>query len=180
MVAEEEAPLGVVRDRRRPVEDLDHRQRLLPPQRHEHPRHHGEVEGHVALVPVAEVCNHVLRPLVRLGEEHAVGVVGVDLGRTRFRYSCVRGRFSQFVLLLEEVRHRVEAEAVEAEVEPEAQHLDHRVLHRRVLVVEVGLVAEEAVPVVLAADGVVRPVRDLGVDEDDPASLYGSSVSDQT
>ena len=70
-------------------------------------------------------------------------------------------------LLLEEVRHGVEPEAVEPEVEPEAEHLQHRVLHRRVLVVEVRLVAEEAVPVVLAADRVVRPVRDLGVDEDD-------------
>ena len=71
-------------------------------------------------------------------------------------------------LLLEEVRDGVEPEAVEAEVEPEAEHVQHRVLHRRVLVVQVGLVAEEAVPVVLAADRVERPVRDLGVDEDDP------------
>ena len=53
VVAQEEAPLRVARDRRRVVEDLDHRPRLLAPQRHEHARHDGEVEGHVALVPVA-------------------------------------------------------------------------------------------------------------------------------
>ena len=76
-------------------------------------------------------------------------------------------------LLLVEVGHRVEPEAVEPEIEPEAQHLDHLVLHCRVLVVQVRLVAEEAVPVVLAADGVVRPVRDLGVDEDDPGVAVG-------
>ena len=76
-------------------------------------------------------------------------------------------------LLLVEVRHRVEPEAVEPEIEPEAQHLEHLVLHRRVLVVQVRLVAEEAVPVVLAAHGVVRPVRDLGVDEDDPRVAVG-------
>jgi cell division inhibitor SepF len=51
----ERRPVRAVRDepsgqvtelapRRRPVEDLDHRPRLLPAERHEHPRHHREVE----------------------------------------------------------------------------------------------------------------------------------------
>ncbi len=68
---------------------------------------------------------------------------------------------------LEEVRHRVEPEPVDAEVEPEAQHLEHRLLHLRVVEVEVGLVVEEAVPEVLAAQRVERPVGGLAVDEDD-------------
>ena len=48
--------------------------------RHEHARHHREVERHVALVAVAEVLDDVGRPLVRLGQQHAVGVARVDLG----------------------------------------------------------------------------------------------------
>ena len=72
---------------------------------------------------------------------------------------------------LEEVGHGVEAEAVEAEVEPEAQRLEHRLLDLGVVVVEVRLVGEEAVPVVLAGLLVERPVRRLGVDEDDPRVL---------
>jgi hypothetical protein len=40
-----------------------------------------------------------------------------------------------------------------------------------VVVVEVGLVGEEAVPEVLAADGIPRPVGRLGVREDDPRLL---------
>ena len=71
-------------------------------------------------------------------------------------------------LRLVEIRNRVETEAVDAEVEPEAQHLDHRVLHLGVLEVEIRLMVEEAVPVVLPAHRVERPVRRLGVDEDDP------------
>ena len=47
--------------------------------RHEHARHQREVEGHVALVAVAEVGAHVLGPLVGLGEQHAVRVVRVDV-----------------------------------------------------------------------------------------------------
>ena len=71
-------------------------------------------------------------------------------------------------LALVEVRHGVEPEAVDPEVEPEAQHVQHRLLHLGVVVVQVGLVREEAVPVVLPGDRVPRPVRRLGVDEDDP------------
>ncbi len=71
-------------------------------------------------------------------------------------------------LPLVQVGHRVQPEAVDAEVEPEPQHLDHRLLHLGVLVVEVRLVREEPVPVVLAAHRVEGPVGRLGVDEDDP------------
>ena len=81
VVAQEEPPLAVLRDRGRPLEDLVERRRVLTPDRHEHARHHREVERHVALVAVGpKYCDDVLRPLVRLGEQHAVGVARVDLG----------------------------------------------------------------------------------------------------
>ena len=56
-------------------------------------------------------------------------------------------------LALVEVGHGVEAEAVEPEVEPEAEDVEHRLLHLGVVVVQVGLVGEEAVPVVGAGTG---------------------------
>ena len=73
-------------------------------------------------------------------------------------------------LPLVQVGHGVEPEAVDAEVQPEPQHLDHRVLDPGVLEVQVRLVGEEPVPVVLTADRVEGPVGLLGVDEDDPRS----------
>jgi hypothetical protein len=80
----------------------------------------------VALVAVAlaEVRDHVLRPLVRLGQQHPVGVVLVNLLAHALEV-LVRARqvLAVRALLLEEVRHRIQPEAVEAEVEPEAQHL---------------------------------------------------------
>ena len=155
VVAQEEPPLRVLRDARRPLEDLVDRRRVLTPHRHEHARHQREVERHVALgarFGVAEVGDDVLGPLIRLGEEHAVRVVRVDL-RAHALQIRVRGREVLAVrpVVLVEVRHGVEPEAVDAEVEPEAEDVEHRVLHVRVLVVEIRLVMEEAVPVVLAA-----------------------------
>ena len=145
------------------------RPRLLAAEGHEHARHHGEVEGHVALVAVAEVLDHVLRPLVGLGQQHAVGVARVDL-RADAPQVLVRLRevLAARALALEQVRDGVEPEAVDPEVEPEAEHVQHRLLHLGVVVVQVRLVREEAVPVVLPGHRVPRPVRRLGVDEDDP------------
>ena len=153
-------------------EDLVERRRLLAPDGHEHPRHDRELEGHVALVPLAEVLDDVLRPLVRLREQHAVGIAGVDLGAEPFQVLVrLRQVLAVRPLGLVEVRHGVESEAVDPEIEPEAQHVQHRLLHLGVRVVQVGLMGEEAVPVVGAGDRIPRPVRHLGVEEDDPRVL---------
>ena len=69
---------------------------------------------------------------------------------------------------LEQVRHRVQPEAVQPDVEPEPDHVEHGSGHLRAVVVEIRLVGEEAVPVVLLALGVPGPVGLLRVDEDDP------------
>lgn len=71
-------------------------------------------------------------------------------------------------LALEQVGHRVQPEAVDPQAQPEADDVDHGVLHGRVVVVEVRLVGEEPVPVELFAHRVEGPVGLLGVDEDDP------------
>jgi hypothetical protein len=71
-------------------------------------------------------------------------------------------------LALDEVRHGVQPQAVHAEVEPEAHDPQHRPHNLRVVVVQVGLVAEEPMPVVLLRFLVPGPVAGLGVGEDDP------------
>ena len=159
--------------------DLGDRVARLPAHRHEDARHHREVERHVALVApggrVAEVLDHVGGPLVGLGEQHPVGVEPVDLRADPLEVVVRLGQvLAVGALPLEEVGDGVQPETVDAEVQPEAQHLHHRVLHGRVVVVEVRLVGEEAVPVVLAADRVVGPVGRLGVDEDDPGVLVAA------
>ena len=140
--------------------------------RHEHPRHQREVEGHVALVAVAEIGAHVRRPLVRFGEKHAIRVIGVQLAaddpQDRVRLLEVLADRS---LALDQVRHRVEPQAVDAAIEPELHHPDDRVQNLGVVEVQVGLVMEEPVPVVGLGGVVPAPVRLLGVGEDDPDAL---------
>ena len=61
--------------------------------------------------------------------------------------------------VLEHLAQGVDAEAVDAAVEPEAQHVEHRLAHGRVAPVEVGLLAQVGVRVVLARAGVEGPGR---------------------
>ena len=97
----------------------------------------------MALVAVAEVLDDVVGPLVRLGKQHAVGVTRVDLGADALQELVRLGEvLAVRAVALVEVRHGVEPEAVEPEVEPEAQDVQHLLLHFRVVVVQVGLVAK--------------------------------------
>jgi hypothetical protein len=131
------------------------------------------MEGHVALVTAgawfAEVLDHVIGPLVRLGQQDPVRVEPVHLGPDPLE---VLMGFLQVLavcaLARVQVRDRVQPEAVNAEVEPESQYLQHRVLNQGILIVQVRLMVEEPVKVVLPADRIERPVGLLGVDEDDP------------
>ena len=112
----------------------------------------GKWKAHVALVAVAEVVDDVGRPLVGLGEEHLAREGGVDLLAQALEVLVgLRKVLAVGAVALEEVGHGVETEAVEPDVEPEAHDVEHHVLHLGVAVVEIGLMAEEAMPVVLLA-----------------------------
>ena len=68
---------------------------------------------------------------------------------------------------LDQVRDGVQAERVHAHVQPEAHHAEHFFEHRGIVVVQVRLVREEAMPVVGLGDRVPGPVGFFGVGEDD-------------
>ena len=130
------------------------------------------MERHVAFVAVAEVGADVGRPLVGLGEEHAVLVVLVEPAAHALEHVVrLREVLARRSLALDEIGDRVEAQAVHAEIQPEAHDLDDLLEDLRVVVVQVGLMMEEPVPVVLLGDRIPGPVRFLGVGEDDPRVL---------
>ena len=115
VVAQEDRPLRVGRNLRGLAQDIGDRKSILLRQRHVHARHQREMECHVALIAVAEVLLHVFRPLIGLGEQHAIGKCGVDLGanalqdRVRLGQILVAGAFA-----LDQVGHRIEPQPVDA------------------------------------------------------------------
>ena len=62
--------------------------------------------------------------------------------------SSVRLRkiFATGAFTLDQIRNRVHAQAIHAQVQPVAHHLEHLVHHPRVVIVQVRLVRKEAVP----------------------------------
>ena len=168
VVAQEHGPLAAVGRLRRLAQDVDDREAVFHAQAHEQARHQREVERHLALVAVAEVRGRVLGPLVRLGEEHAVGEAAVDRAADLLQ-EVVRllEVLAARALALEQVRHRVEAQPVDTHLEPVLDRAQHLAPDLGVVEVEVGLVRVETVPVVLGGDVVPRPVGPLEVAEDD-------------
>ncbi len=67
-----------------------------------------------------------------------------------------------------QIGNGVQAQAIDAEFEPKPHDLDDRFHHRRIVVVQIRLVGEKAVPVVLLRHRVPAPVGGLGVGENDP------------
>ena len=104
---------------------------------------------HVAFVAVAEIGTDVFRPLIGLGEEHFSGRICVKLGPdllddgVGFRKIFVVGAFA-----FAQIRDRVQAKAVDAEIKPSPHDLDHGEKHARIVKIEIRLMREETVPVV--------------------------------
>jgi len=122
----------------------------------------------VELVAVAEVGQRVARPLVSFGQQDCAGVVIIHEAPETL---AVLVRFGQVLAVgaftLKEIGHGVNAEAVHAQIQPVLDHVQHGLLHRRIVVVEIGLAAVEAVPVVLLAEGIEGPVGAFRIEEDD-------------
>ena len=68
---------------------------------------------------------------------------------------------------LDQIRNRIDAQRVHTHVEPEAHHAEDFFQNLGVVVVQVGLMREEAMPVVGLGDRIPGPVGFFGVGEDD-------------
>ena len=149
VVAQEEPPLAGLRDGRGLLQDVDDRVAILHVERHEEPRHHREVEGHVALVALAEVRHGVLGPLVRLGQQQPVAVLAVHVAAQILEEGVGLGEvLAVGAFALVEVGNRIEPQAVHAEAEPEVEEAEDGLAHVGRVEVQVRLVGVEAMPVV--------------------------------
>ena len=143
------------------------------------PRRRDQVHVRRHLHPGGVVAGEPLERQVELADHHAAAL-GDRLGHRAHRREVVvvgaADRQQRVVLrlaravvgvgrvvaplgILEDLAQRVDAEAVDAAVEPEAQHAEHRLAQLRVAPVQVGLLAQVGVVVELPALGIERPRR---------------------
>ncbi len=169
MIPKEQRPLAVRRNLRRLPQDVGEGMAILLANGHEDPGHQRKVERHVAFVAVAKVRTNVGRPLIRLAEQHGMRKALIDRAPDLFQdLVCLGQVLVARALPHAQVGHRIETQRIDARLEPEGHDLDDGVHDLRVVVIEIGLVREEAMPVVLARDRVIGPVRRFCVGKDDP------------
>src|SRR4029078_5403383 len=70
----------------------------------------------------------------------------------------------------------IASKSVDAEVEPEPGDAEHLVPDRRIVKVDNRLMLEKAGPVALLCNLIERPVRRLGIDEDDPGVAVSGRI----
>ena len=168
MVAQENRPLAVLRYFRRLPHDVGDRKAVFLRDRHIHARHQRKVKRHMALIAGAEILLGVLRPLVGLGQQHPPRRVVIER-RADFLQNVV-GLGEVLVVgavALDQIRHRVQPQPIDAEVEPEAHHVQHLLQHPRIVEIQIRLMREKPVPVERLGGLVPGPVGFLGVDKDD-------------
>jgi hypothetical protein len=98
----------------------------------------------VEFVAVAKIGTDIRRPLIGLSKKHGGNVQA-----------------------LAEFANDGGAETIDAEIQPEPHYVPDGLEDGGIVVVEVGLMTEESVPVIRLRDGIPSPVRDLGIDKND-------------
>ena len=81
--------------------------------------------------------------------------------------------FAVRTLSFDEIRDSVESEPVNTQIHPEADGVEHLLHNPGLFKVEIGLMMKEPVPIKLLTFAIRRPVRILGVAEDDASIGVG-------
>ncbi len=159
VVAQEKRPLAGLRDGRRLLDDINDGEAVFHTNRHKQTRHEGKVVGHMALISVAKVSGGVFRPLVGLGEQHPVLELAIDVTPYFLEESMgLRQVLAVGALPLVEVGDGIQAKPVHPQVKPEGYYLQNSLPYQGIIIIEVGLVRVEAVPVVGLGHRVPGPV----------------------
>ena len=168
MVAQKNRPLAGLWNVWGLPHDIGDRVAVFGGDRHVDARHQREMERHVAFIARAEILQHVLRPLVCLGQQHAVAVAHVEFTPQSAQHLMRLGEvLVDRSFALDQVWHCVEPHAVDPEVEPEPHHVDNCSEDARIVEIQVWLMRVEAVPVVRLSHWVPGPVGFFRIDEND-------------
>ena len=168
MVAQEHRPLAGLGYVRRLPHDIGDRVPVLGRDRHVDARHQREVERHVAFVTGTEVGQHIFRPLIGLGKQHAPGEILIHFAAQPAQHVVgLRQVLVDRAFALDQIRHRVEAQAIDTQIEPEVHDVGDSAKHPWAIEIEIRLVRIETMPVIGLRLRIPGPVRLLGVQKND-------------
>ena len=131
----------------------------------------GEVEGGMQL-SLSQIGHGLIHRLNRLGEQQhfrfasALAVLLYPLAQPSQKSMGFHQAFTACSFPLKQKRNRIEAKAIDPALQPKLHHLEHGLLHLGVVVVEVGLMVQEAVQIKLASLWIPLPVGALEVPEE--------------
>ena len=126
------------------------------------------MERHVTFIVIAEILDHIFRPAICLGQQHAVGVMDIDM-LAQFLQKCVGFRlvFAIGAFGFIEVGNRVHTQSVDAQPEPVVDNPQDFLPHGRFFVVEVWLMAIKPMPVISLGNRIPAPVGCFKILEND-------------
>jgi hypothetical protein len=95
----------------------------------------------VLAVHVAKIQLGIFRPLIGFGQQHAVRVIGIDLGPDLLEdLMSLRQVLVVGTVAFDQVGNGVQAQAIDAHVQPVAHHAEYGFHDLRVIEVQVRLV----------------------------------------
>ena len=169
MVAQEGGPLAIGGDGGQGFNAIDQGPVVFTPQRQEQAGHQREVESHVEFIAFTEVSHQIVWPLVGFRQQNSARVFPIDqAAHAPAKGMGFRQVFAVGAITLKQVGNGINPEAIDAQIQPETHHIEDRLLHRQMVVVEVGLVAKEAVPVVTLGLVIPGPIGVFRIAEDHP------------
>src|ERR1700693_5752267 len=111
------------------------------------------MECHVELIALTEIWTQVSRPLIGLSQKHFAGKLLIKPGAEIFKNGMGFGQvLAVRAFTLNQVGNRVRPEAIDTHIEPELHDVPHFFPDFWVVVIEVGLMAEESMPVISFRD----------------------------
>src|ERR1700730_12490501 len=130
------------------------------------------MKSHMAFIALAEILRGLFGPKIRLGEKHPVRIAGIDSGSDLFEDRMgLREVFATGAFTLDKKGNGVEAQTVDAHVEPIRHHIEHRFEDPGIVEIQVWLMRVEAMPIESFCLIVPGPVRLFRVEKNDRGVL---------
>src|SRR5258706_6690868 len=121
---------------------------------------------------VAEIWAKISRPLISLCQKHSPRELPIDFSPQLLQDVVgLRQVLTICALPFHQVRNRVEPEGIHTHLQPKPHHIPHLLPNGRIVVVQIGLMTKEAMPIVGFRNRVPSPVRRFCVEKNDSCSL---------